>query len=105
MTENFNAIPDYQIYYNIGTMGPGAAIITCDAIPLQRTNKLPSGGGTAVTNHDILFVKIHGPSGNDNETRNGRIFQHGADIYYAKCRHIASLVVVSTVLYLSTTAQ
>jgi len=64
-TESFSAIPGYQIYYNIGTMGPGTAIKTRDTIPLQRLKKLPSDSGTGVANHDTHFVKIYAPSGNN----------------------------------------
>jgi len=65
LIESFNAITGYQIYDNIGTMGPGTAIISRDTIPLQRINKLPSGRGSAVENHDTLFVNIYAPSGNN----------------------------------------
>jgi hypothetical protein len=61
-------------------MGPGTAIITRDTIPLQRISKLPSGRGTAVANHDTLFVNIYTPSGNNK--RKERDAFHSTELTY-----------------------
>lgn len=78
--ENFNAVPGYQMYYNIGTMGPGTVIVTRNTIPLQRIDKLPSGSGTALTNQDTLFVNIYVPFGNNKRQEREAFFN--TDLIY-----------------------
>jgi hypothetical protein len=53
VAESLNAIPSYQVYYNIAVMGRETAIITRETIPQHRIEKLPSGRGMSgnITTH------------------------------------------------------
>ena len=56
-------MPDYDIYYNIGSFMLGTAIVSCNDIVLMNINKLPSGRPIAVEYRGLHILNIYAPSG------------------------------------------
>jgi exonuclease III len=70
MHNNFDILPQYNKYINVGIEQRGTAIFTKDHIRLENLHQLPTGRGIAGRYKNLYIINVYAPSGAEKKERN-----------------------------------